>query len=83
MTATQQVTYHKELQLYLMAVWSWVDPDGNPRGQLTGANTAGWMAGYNTSNNKDVHDRTQLTFWPVKQPKRIHLLTQIVLSRGH
>ena len=68
MTATQQVTYHAGFKRYLMANWGWVDPDGNPRGQLTSASTAGWMWGYNTTSGKDQHDRTQLTFWEAPQP---------------
>ena len=68
MTATQQVSYHSGLARYLMAVWSWCDPDGNPRGQLTGASTAGNMAGYNATTDKDVHDRTQLTLWEAREP---------------
>ena len=59
MTATQQVTYHAGLKRYLMANWGWVDPDGNPRGQLTSASTAGYFWGYNTTQGKDQHDRTQ------------------------
>ena len=33
MTAMQHVTYNVGLKRHMMAVWSWVDPDGNPRGQ--------------------------------------------------
>ena len=68
MTATQQATYHPGLRRYLMAVWSWCDADGNPRGQLTGASTGGGVAGYNTTTDKDVHDRSQLTLWEAEQP---------------
>ena len=64
----QQVTYHDKLQRYLMAVCSWCDADGNPRGQLTSASTAGGVAGYNVTGGKDVHDRSQLTLWEAEQP---------------
>jgi len=46
MTATQQVTYHPELKIYLMPVWSWCDADGNPREQLNSPSTGGAGWGY-------------------------------------
>lgn len=68
MTATQQITYHPELQIYLMPVWSWCDPDGNPREQLNSASTGGPGWGYNTTQGKDSHDRSQLTIWEASDP---------------
>ena len=68
MTATQQVTYHPYLKVYMMPVWSWCDPDGNPREQLSAANTGGPFWGYNSSQGKDAHDRSQLTVWEACEP---------------
>jgi hypothetical protein len=72
MTAMQQVTYNVGLKRHVMAVWSWVDPDGNPRGQLTSSNTEGpphpRAGDVSTAPNKDGHDRTQLTLWEAEQP---------------
>jgi hypothetical protein len=51
-----------------MAVWSWIDPNGNPRGQLTVSNTFGptnWGTG---DTRKDGHDRTQLSLWEAAEP---------------
>ena len=64
MTAMQQVTCSPGLQRHIMAVWSWADPDGNPRGQLTSTNTEGpphpRTGTSSDSPIKDGHDRTQL-----------------------
>ena len=73
MTATQQVTYNVGLKRYMMAVWGWCDPDGNPRGQLTASNTEGRIAGWGThgapsASRKDGHDRTQLSLWEAPEP---------------
>ena len=73
MTATQQVTYNVGLKRYMMAVWGWVDPNGNPRGQLTSSNTEGRPWEQPSSNpsvrgRKDGHDRTQLSLWEAPQP---------------
>ena len=73
LTATQQVTYNVGLKRYMMAVWSWLDPDGNPRGQLTSSNTEGrpWeqpAADPSVRQRKDGHDRSQLSLWEAPQP---------------
>ena len=72
MTAMQQVTYNVALKRYMMAVWSWVDADGNPRGQLTSTNTEGpahdRSGTRSNSPIKDGHDRTQLSLWEATQP---------------
>ena len=69
MTAMQQVTYNVGLKRYMMAVWGWVDPDGNPRGQLTVANTVGRPWGDKQPDvRKDGHDRTQLSLWESVHP---------------
>lgn len=67
MMATQQVTYHPALGIYLMPVWSWCDSDGNPREQLNSASTGGPGWGYNTTSGKDRHDRSQLTVWEASE----------------
>jgi hypothetical protein len=68
MTATQQITYHPVLRIYLMPVWSWCDPDGNPREQLNSPSTGGAGWGYNVTQGKDLHDRSQLTIWEASEP---------------
>ena len=71
MTAMQQVTYNVGLKRYMMAVWGWVDPNGNPRGQLTVSTTVGptnWLSGEGNGGGKAGHDRTQLSLWESPQP---------------
>ena len=71
MTAMQQVTYNVGLKRYMMAVWGWADPNGNPRGQLTVSTTVGptnWLAGEGNGGGKAGHDRTQLSLWESPQP---------------
>ena len=69
MTAMQQVTYNPAIKRHMMAVWSWVDPDGNPRGQLTASNTQGPPRDNTPSGQrKDGHDRSQLSLWESEHP---------------
>jgi hypothetical protein len=73
MTAMQQVTYNPGLKRYMMAVWGWVDANGNPRGQLTSSNTEGrpWeqpSTNPSVRGRKDGHDRTQLSLWEAPEP---------------